>query len=101
MFGPVARKVLVRMKSFLRWIAAAAAGAVLAGCTKAYYDQKRAAGDTPAAEARPALTKNDVTAATTNVATSINKGAAEFGDYLKKHGLIIHTKENPPAGGGK
>lgn len=81
-------------------ILVACAAAVLCGCTQAHYDKKReASGGAPpapaAAEAKPAVTKNDVTAASTNVAEATGKGAGEFGGWLKKHGVNIRTKDNP------
>lgn len=75
--------------------------AVLCGCTQAYYDKKRAAstgGSAPApaaAEAKPAVTKTEVTAASTNVAEATGRGAGEFGGWLKKQGINIRTKDNP------
>lgn len=89
------------MKTMWKTIACACAAAVLAGCTQAYYDQKRAAaGETqPVAAAttasKPSVTKDEVTKTSTNVASAAAKGSNQFGDWLRKQGINIKTQSNP------
>ncbi len=73
----------------------AVAFAVLAGCTQAYYDKKRAADGTTQQQTN-SITKQEVTNNANNVAGAVDKGSGQFGGWLKQHGFNVHTKDNPP-----
>jgi hypothetical protein len=86
------------MKTMLKLLIVGAVPGLMAGCTQAYYDQQRAAGNTPAAETKPMTPVNQQTVSenATNVANAANTGAGQFGGWMRQHGFNIHTSDNPP-----